>query len=98
MEISFLNDLSTWEQLARPWNDLLARSAADGPFLRFECLRAGGAARGGGEWPDGDLWVAVGRDQDGGLAAAAPFFRTSGRPGTLLLIGTVEIAHYPDIL
>ena len=98
MEISFLNDLSTWEQLARPWNDLLARSATDVPFLRFEFLRAWWATLGGGEWPDGELWVAVGRDQDGGLAAAAPFFRTSGRPGTLLLIGTFEIADYLDIV
>jgi hypothetical protein len=98
MEISFLNDLSTWEQLARPWNDLLARSATDIPFLRFEFLRAWWTTLGGGEWPDGELWVAVGREQDGGLAAAAPFFRTSARPGALLLIGTVEIADYLDIV
>jgi len=98
MEITFLNDLSTWERLARPWNDLLARSATDVPFLRFEFLRAWWTTLGGGEWPDGELWVAVGRDQDGGLAAAAPFFRTSARPGALLLIGTVEIADYLDIV
>jgi len=98
MEITFLNDWSAWEPLARPWNDLLARSAADVPFLRFEFLRAWWSTLGGGEWPDGELWVAIGKEQDGALAAAAPFFRTSSRPGALLLIGTAEIADYLDLV
>ena len=98
MEISFLNDPSAWERLAQPWNDLLARSATDVPFLRFEFLRAWWSTLGGGEWPDGELWIAVGRDQDGLLAGAAPFFRTSAQPGTLLLVGSAEIADYLDVL
>jgi CelD/BcsL family acetyltransferase involved in cellulose biosynthesis len=98
MDISFLNNLPEWERLAGPWNDLLARSAMDVPFLRFEFLRAWWATLGGGEWPDGELWVAIGRDEDGGLAAAAPFFQTSARPGALLLVGTTEIADYLDLV
>src|SRR3989304_1914939 len=99
MEIAFLRALSAWEQFARPWNDLLARSATDVPFLRFEFLRAWWTTLGGGEWPDGELWVAVGRGQDGGLGGGAPpVSPPSARPGALLLIGTVEIADYLDIV
>ena len=98
MEITFLNDLPAWERLARPWNELLARSATDVPFLRFEFLRAWWSTLGGGEWPDGELRIALGWAGDGTLAAAAPFFRTSARPGILLLIGTAEVADYLDVV
>ena len=98
MEITFLRDPSAWERLALPWNDLLSRSATDVPFLRFEFLRSWWSTLGGGEWPDGELWVAIGTEGDGELAAAAPLFRTSVRPEALLFIGTAEIADYLDLV
>ena len=98
MEIRFLRDLSEWEALAGAWNDLLSRSATDIPFLRYEFLRAWWTTLGGGEWPDGELSIAIGLDDHGGLAAAAPFFRTSVRPGALLFVGTAEISDYLDVL
>jgi CelD/BcsL family acetyltransferase involved in cellulose biosynthesis len=97
VDLSFLNDAHAWEQLAPAWNDLLARSATDVPFLRFEFLHAWWSTLGGGEWPDGTLVVAVAHD-DGRLQAALPFFRTSARPGSLLIIGTAEVADYLDLV
>jgi CelD/BcsL family acetyltransferase involved in cellulose biosynthesis len=98
MLVSFIHDRPTWDTLAEPWNGLLAHSATDVPFLRFEFLQSWWATLGGGEWPDGELAVAVGRSEDGGLAAALPLFRTSVRPGALLVIGTAEIADYLDVV
>jgi CelD/BcsL family acetyltransferase involved in cellulose biosynthesis len=98
VEISFLHSLPAWERIAGPWNDLLARAATDVPFLRSEFQRAWWTTLGGGEWPDGELWVAIGQDSDGTLLAAAPFFQTSSRPGALLFVGTSEIADYLDVL
>jgi CelD/BcsL family acetyltransferase involved in cellulose biosynthesis len=98
MDITFVEDRLSWEKLAGPWNDLLSRSATDVPFLRFEFLRSWWATLGGGEWPDGQLSVAIARDGDGNLAGALPLFRTSARPGVLLPIGTSEVADYLDLV
>jgi CelD/BcsL family acetyltransferase involved in cellulose biosynthesis len=98
VQISFLHSLSSWEQLADPWNDLASRSSSNVPFLRLEFLRAWWKTLGGGEWPDGELWIAVGRGDGGEVQAAAPLFRTSSVPDSLLLIGTSEIADYLDLL
>jgi CelD/BcsL family acetyltransferase involved in cellulose biosynthesis len=98
MEIRFLHDLAAWEGLAEAWNDLVARSSHDTPFARFEFLDAWFRHRGGGEWPDAELWTAVALDPAGGLRAAAPFFTTAAHPSTLYLLGTSEIADYLDVL
>jgi CelD/BcsL family acetyltransferase involved in cellulose biosynthesis len=98
MQITLLDTPTAWEQIAGPWNDLLARSATDVPFLRFEFLMAWWATMGGGEWPDGELRIAVAREADGSLAAAAPLFTTLASPGTLFFVGTSEIADYLDLL
>jgi CelD/BcsL family acetyltransferase involved in cellulose biosynthesis len=98
MKVTFLKDTPAWDGLAGAWNELLARSADDVPFLRHEFLRTWWSTLGGGEWPDGELWIAVAREEGGALAGAAPLFRTSARPRTLLFVGTAEIADYLDVI
>ena len=98
MRFSVLRDTSSWEAEAEAWNALLQRSVSDVPFLRFEFLRAWWATLGGGEWPDGSLWILTGHDEQGELRAALPLFRTKARPNTFLLLGTHEIADYLDVL
>ena len=98
MNVSFLNDVKVWDGLAGPWNELLTRSAVDVPFLRHEFLRTWWSTLGGGEWPDGELSIAVATGEGGALSAAAPLFRTSTHPRTLLFIGTAEIADYLDVV
>jgi hypothetical protein len=55
---------------------------------------------GGGEWPQGELSVVIGRDEQGNLVGIAPLFATNNCDGepALMLIGSIEISDYLDIL
>ena len=100
MDLNFIRDQAGFDALALPWNQLLARSASDVPFLRHEYLHAWWSTLGGGEWDDGSLWVGAARGQDGALLGLAPLFQTrtkDGRPG-LMLLGSIEISDYLDLL
>jgi len=86
-------------RLRREWNDLLAGSIDDVPFLRHEYLAAWWGTLGGGEWPSGDLLVTVARDESGRLVGAAPLFRTgTSEPTTLRWVGSHEVSDYLDVL
>ena len=87
------------EDLAAEWNTLLKECVMDVPFMRYEYLQAWWATRGGGEWPQAEVAL-VTAHRDGKLAAAAPLFFTpdyEGRP-TLLLLGSIEVSDYLDLL
>jgi CelD/BcsL family acetyltransferase involved in cellulose biosynthesis len=99
MQIDFVRDESGFQALAPVWNELLVRSCTDVPFLRFEYLRTWWETLGGGEWPGGELWLAVGRTGAQAIQAIAPFFSPAGEDTTrLLLLGSIEISDYLDIL
>jgi CelD/BcsL family acetyltransferase involved in cellulose biosynthesis len=99
MEFSLHNDFCDLFRLARDWNTLLAESATHVPFLRYEYLSAWWETRGGGEWPEAELAV-VTAHQDGRLAGIAPMFSTQNADGepALLLLGSIEISDYLDII
>lgn len=80
------------------WNALLDETACHVPFLRFEYLGQWWQTRGGGEWPDAQLCL-VTAHEDGRLLAAAPLFvaQHQGRP-SLLLVGSIEISDFLDLL
>ena len=85
--------------LEAEWNALLAESVTHVPFLRYEYLRIWWETRGGGEWPDARLALITAR-QDGRLIGGAPLFYTPDhqeRP-SLLLVGSIEISDYLDLL
>ena len=84
--------------LEEEWNALLAESASHVPFLRFEYLSTWWQTRGGGEWSDAELCILAAR-QDNQLVGIAPLFRTraDGRD-TLLLLGSIEISDYLDLI
>lgn len=87
------------DDLETEWNDLLAESVTHVPFLRYEYLRIWWETRGGGEWPDAQLALITAR-QDGRLVGGIPLFFTpdhQGRP-SLLLVGSIEISDYLDVL
>ncbi len=98
MEYSLITTLEDLDQLAPEWNDLLAQSAVNVPFLRHEYLRAWFQTLGGGEWPSGELAVVTAR-KGGELAGIAPFFLTEqdGAPA-LVLLGGIEISDYLDLI
>ena len=70
------------------------------PFLRFEYLEAWWQHRGGGEWPESVLYIITARDDEGNLVGAAPLFLSKNHAGesTLLLLGSIEISDFLDII
>jgi CelD/BcsL family acetyltransferase involved in cellulose biosynthesis len=80
------------------WNNLLSESVSDVPFLRYEYLSAWWETRGGGEWEGGELALASAREDDR-LIGIAPLF-TAEHQGkqTLLLLGSIEISDYLDLI
>jgi hypothetical protein len=68
------------------------------PFLRHEYQRGWWEHRGGGEWQNAQL-VLVSAREDGRLIGVAPLFiaEYEGKPA-LLLIGSIEISDYLDLI
>lgn len=99
MEFTLHRNLSDLVPLGSDWNTLLSESVTHIPFLRFEYLTAWWTTRGGGEWPESELAV-VTAHQDGRLAGIAPLFFSRNREGVpaLLLLGSIEISDYLDII
>jgi CelD/BcsL family acetyltransferase involved in cellulose biosynthesis len=82
------------------WNDLLSGSVTDTPFLRYEYQHAWWEHLGGGEWPrQSTQLVLVTAREDEKLIGIAPLFISEydGQPA-LLLIGSIEISDYLDLI
>jgi hypothetical protein len=97
--LSLIRTFEEWDVLAGAWNALLDESASHVPFLRHEYLTAWWQTLGGGEWQDAALAVDV-AERDGQLVGAAPLFHAKNREGepALLLIGSIEVSDYLDLL
>jgi CelD/BcsL family acetyltransferase involved in cellulose biosynthesis len=80
------------------WNRLVAESTSDTPFARREYKQLWWSTQGGGEWSDTQLALISAADADH-LIGVAPMFaaRHDGRR-SLLLIGSIEISDYLDLL
>ena len=80
------------------WNNLLAESITDVPFLRYEYQRAWWEGLGGGEWKQAELLLISARE-NGQLIGIAPLFLTEydGQPA-VMLIGSIEISDYLDLI
>src|SRR5258706_12184853 len=100
MQFEIHRDAGVFEQLKAEWNALLDRAVTRVPFLRAEYQQAWWAARGGGEWPEAELLVVTARAEDGALVGIAPLFQAKNRGGraALLLIGSIEISDYLDVV
>jgi CelD/BcsL family acetyltransferase involved in cellulose biosynthesis len=97
MQLSLYNTFP--DELEAEWNALLAESVTHVPFLRFEYLKAWWQTRGGGEWPQAEL-VLVTASQEGRLIGIAPLFFTPDHKQipSLMLLGSIEISDYLDII
>lgn len=87
-------------ELEPEWNSLLAESSIHVPFLRHEYLKAWWQTRGGGEWPAEARLVVVTAREKGHLVGIAPLFFVpdwQGKP-CLLLLGSIEVSDYLDLL
>ena len=80
------------------WNELLTGSISDNPFLRYEYQSVWWEHRGGGGWPAADLGLVSARE-DEKLIGIAPLFISEyeGQPA-LLLVGSIEISDYLDLI
>jgi CelD/BcsL family acetyltransferase involved in cellulose biosynthesis len=100
VKCSLVRETDVFDALGPEWNRLLENSASNVPFLRHEFQRAWWDSLGGGEWNEGELWLASGRDADGVLRGIAPLFaaRTGSGQISLLFIGTLAISDYLDLI
>lgn len=99
MEFNLHTTFDTLTPLARAWDDLLAESVTDAPFLRFEYQRDWWRTLGGGEWTEAALAVVIAHEADR-IIGAAPLFQTVNRDNlpSLMLIGSIEISDYLDLI
>jgi CelD/BcsL family acetyltransferase involved in cellulose biosynthesis len=101
MRLEIIRTPDELDNLADEWNDLLSCcSASHVPFLRHEYLTAWWKTLGGGEWSQGELFVVTAREEEDALVGVAPLFFTNNREGepALLLIGSIEISDYLDLI
>lgn len=100
MEIRILQDETQWVTMEDEWNDLLGNSISNLPFLRHEYLTAWWEHRGGGEWPDSELYILTGHDDDGALVGIAPLFLSKNHAGAqaLMFLGAIEISDFLDVI
>ena len=85
---------------SQEWNDLLSGSITDTPFLRYEYQSVWWEHRGGGEWlfQNAQL-VLVSAREDEKLVGIAPLFISEyDGQSALLLIGSIEISDYLDLI
>jgi CelD/BcsL family acetyltransferase involved in cellulose biosynthesis len=96
MDYTFYDDFSSISKTE--WNTLVGQGINDVPFLRYEYLSQWWSTLGGGEWKDAEL-VLISARENGQLIGIAPLFKAEydGRPA-LLLIGSIEISDYLDLI
>jgi CelD/BcsL family acetyltransferase involved in cellulose biosynthesis len=80
------------------WNALLSLSVSDNPFLRYEYQRAWWEYRGGGEWENAQLILITAREDDKLIGIAPLFLSEYDGQSALLLIGSIEISDYLDLI
>jgi CelD/BcsL family acetyltransferase involved in cellulose biosynthesis len=100
VRFEFVRDEDKMSALAGEWNALLSQSVTDVPFLRHEFLKTWWSTLGGGEWSEAELRIGVARDDADHLLGLAPFFRarTIDDRNGLLLLGSIEISDYLDLI
>jgi len=103
--IEVIRSEEQWNNLAESWNELLANSITNVPFLRHEFLFSWWQHRGGGEWQSDEqtaeeLYLLVGRDPAGEMIGALPLFlsKNHAENTALVLMGSIEIADFLDVV
>jgi CelD/BcsL family acetyltransferase involved in cellulose biosynthesis len=83
---------------SQEWNDLLSGSITDTPFLRYEYQHAWWEHRGGGEWNNSQLVLVSAREDENLIGIAPLFISEYDGQSALLLIGSIEISDYLDLI
>ncbi|MCP4142009.1 MAG: GNAT family N-acetyltransferase [Chloroflexi bacterium] len=98
MKYTLIDSLDNFEKLAPAWNDLLAESIANIPFLRHEYLLAWWDSLGGGEWEKGELAIITAHRDDELIGIAPLFSSTYEDRKSLLFLGSIEISDFLDFI
>lgn len=86
-------------ELHQEWNELLAETSIHVPFLRYEYLETWWQTRGGGEWSQDSSLALITAREGGHLVGAAPLFLATWEGiSSLLLVGSIEISDYLDLI
>jgi len=81
------------------WNALVKQNETDVPFLKYEYLKRWWEFKGGGEWPENSNLFLIAGCSGGKPVGIAPLFSPSDTAGRkLMLLGSVEISDYLDII
>ena len=99
MLFKLITDLEEMKSMSEPWNTLLELSAIHVPFLRHEYQQVWWETKGGGEWKRAELSIVVAY-QDEKIIGIAPLFFSRNREDepALLIIGSIEVSDYLDML
>lgn len=94
MQTTLYTTIEGFDALADEWNDLLARSSTDVPFLRWEWQKTWWVHLG-----EGDLILVAVRADDGRLVGLAPLFRLDEVTHlSLNTVGCVDVSDYLDVI
>lgn len=80
------------------WNHLVEQSIADTPFSRYEYLSEWWKTLGGGEWKNPRLVLVSASEDDKPVGIAPLFIEEYDGQQSLLLIGSIEISDYLDLI
>ena len=80
------------------WNTLVQQSIADTPFSRHEYLSEWWQTRGGGEWQNAQLVLVSASENDQLIGIAPLFIAEYDAQQALLLVGSIEISDYLDLI
>ena len=96
MNFTLHNDFSEIDSTT--WNALVEQSVSDTPFSRYEYLGEWWKTLGGGEWKNAQLVLVSATENDHIIGIAPLFIHEYDGQQVLLLIGSVEISDYLDLI
>jgi CelD/BcsL family acetyltransferase involved in cellulose biosynthesis len=80
------------------WNALVEQSIADTPFSRYEYLNEWWKTLGGGEWKSAELILVSASENDKFIGIAPLFIAAHDNRQALMLLGSIEISDYLDLI
>ncbi|CAG0963181.1 hypothetical protein ANAEL_00750 [Anaerolineales bacterium] len=83
---------------SQEWNDLVSNSIANTPFSRYEYQTVWWKHRGGGEWSEAQLVLVTAREDEKLIGIAPLFLAGYDRQSALMLVGSIEISDYLDLI
>ena len=96
MDFKLHKDFSEIDSTA--WNALVEQSVADTPFSRYEYLSQWWKTLGGNEWKNAELVLISATEHDRLIGIAPLFIAEYENQRALLLIGSIEISDYLDLI